>query len=187
MTSWSTREQHAGLGKALADDLGGVVDLPLPLRHAATVEQFDQHGDVAGLDDVEDVFAQEIDGARCNAEAEDPAPGHRPGPEIAITEGTDSPTDSDPDAGYQHVGDRDSGVDDDPEDDERRRLRHQAERAADREIPHGEPSFRAPPRWIKSRASEGFGAMRLQLQITAANAISAGTISDHQDSERNIT
>ena len=44
----------------LLDDVSRIVNLAFPGRDLATIEQFDQHGDVPGLDQIKQVLARPV-------------------------------------------------------------------------------------------------------------------------------
>ena len=67
-------EKDACLGEAPAHDIPGIGDLVLASGNVAAVDQVDHHRDMAGLDDVEDVFADPVNRDRNHAEADQAAP-----------------------------------------------------------------------------------------------------------------
>src|SRR5690606_29116038 len=83
-------KQHAGLRETLLHDLRRIGNLRSFVRHRLAVDQFDQDGDVPGLDDVENVFSGKVHGSAEDAEADDPAPQCRACLETFVTEAADA-------------------------------------------------------------------------------------------------
>ncbi len=106
------QEEHVGFGEALAHHRLRVGDLALAARHVRSVDQMHHDGDVAGLDEVEDVFAQPVEQHRDEAEAKNAAPhgeGERP---VLAPDMADAITDAGAGAGRDDVGDGDAEIDD---------------------------------------------------------------------------
>ena len=98
-------------------------------------ENFDEHRDMAGLDHVEDPFADEIEKRRNDREAGNPAEECRAGLESICAEGADAPTDRRAYAGYEDIGNCDNTVDDHSGDDERPGSDQRRNRRGNRKIP----------------------------------------------------
>ena len=119
-------EKHTGLHKPLRDFFAGVGNLRPPARHLLAVEQLDQNGNVPGLDDIENVFSQQIHHDRDCTESDDAAPGGGRCLEIGIAEPADAPADAGADTRCKNVGNGSSEIDRHAQDDERQCLKHQA-------------------------------------------------------------
>ena len=74
LTSWSSTNSMLASAKRCGHDLPRIGDLALAAGHVPAVDQVHHDGDMAGLDDVEDVFAHPVERQRNEAEADDAAP-----------------------------------------------------------------------------------------------------------------
>src|SRR5690606_5607523 len=54
-------KEDVGLSETLRDDLAGIGNLVLPIRHVPTIDQMYHDGDVTRLHHIEDVFADPVD------------------------------------------------------------------------------------------------------------------------------
>src|SRR5690606_10564372 len=125
-------EQHRGLGETLADDALGILDLSAAARQRLAVHDLDQHGDVPGLHEIKEILAQKVDHGAHRAEADEPAP--RAECAWLLGDIADEVADSHPDAGHEHIGERDAEIDQKSKDQERHRPSEQADDTADAEI-----------------------------------------------------
>src|SRR5690606_18393714 len=123
-------------------DRTAVIDLRPAIGHWSAVDEFNQHGNVAGLDDVEDILACPVHDGRDNTETDGTAPEGRGGLEPRITEGTNAEANAGAGTRDQDIGERDAEIDGKAQQDERHGLNHHPERAADAEIPHAFPRIR---------------------------------------------
>src|SRR5438552_17783555 len=110
-------------------------DLALSGRHAASVINLDQHRDVRGLYQIEQVFARKIEYGADKAKADDAAP-ERSACRRACTDVSETPAEGGADADREDVGQCDCGIDDDAQDDERKCLKDHSNCLAEAEIPH---------------------------------------------------
>ncbi|MFT3792574.1 MAG: hypothetical protein QM741_16255 [Rudaea sp.] len=117
------------------DDAARIVDLALATWHGLAVHQFDQHGDMAGLDHVEQVFARPPQQAADDAEADQAA--ERRAASAAATDLAEQRAEAATDADGEDVGERDADVDDEAQQQERRRAREQAQDLSGFEVDHG--------------------------------------------------
>jgi len=90
-----------------------------------------------GLDHVQDIFAQEIQHRRRQAEPRRATPKGRAGAKIHIPEGAYAPADTRPRAGGDDIGHRDAEIDQHAKHQERRGPAHDRERCSERVIGHG--------------------------------------------------
>src|SRR5690606_24469114 len=99
-------------------------------RNVLAVHQLNQDGNVARLDDIENVFAQEVDDARCQAETGNAAPDGGRCLKISIAKCAHTPANPGTDPGDQDIGNRDAEIDEHTECNEGPGAHHQAERTA---------------------------------------------------------
>src|SRR6056297_351431 len=127
-------EQHRRFGETLAHDALRVVDLPLAAGQFSALHQFDQYRYVPGLDEIEQILADEV-----HDDPGDTESGHA-APQAArlgfAANAADAVADAGPDTGNQDVGQRDAEVDQKPEYQERQGLCHERDDLADLEIHH---------------------------------------------------
>ncbi len=112
-----------------------MLDLSAPAGEVGAVQELDQHRNVAGLDQVEQVFPEPVDQRAHEGEAGDTAPRTaRAGVAADVAEGI---ADARTAAGGDHVGEGDPEIDEQAKTEKRGGAPEQAEHLGDVEIHHG--------------------------------------------------